>query len=70
MVTWTEQGIEYEADQIHAELIIRSLGLEDSKQISTPGEKDERTGGEEAEGDKRPSGNWGAEADDRRSSRG
>ena len=35
-----ETGVlEYEADQRHAELIIRTLGLENAKPVSTPGEK-------------------------------
>ena len=40
MVTWTSQGIEYEADQRHAELIIAGCGLVgNSKPIGTPGTK-------------------------------
>jgi hypothetical protein len=27
IVEWTEQGIEYETDQRHAEIIVRDLGL-------------------------------------------
>ncbi len=35
-----ETGVlEYEADQRHAELIVRTLGLENAKPVSTPGEK-------------------------------
>ena len=38
VITWGEDGIEYEADQRHAEIIIRDLGLEEnSKSLSTPG---------------------------------
>jgi hypothetical protein len=35
---WTSEGIHYEADQRHAEIIISSLGLKDnSKAVKTPG---------------------------------
>jgi hypothetical protein len=38
IVTWREDGIHYEADQRHAEMIIRHLGLRDnSNSLSTPG---------------------------------
>eukprot|EP00969_Alexandrium_andersonii_P328790 14528385-Alexandrium_andersonii.AAC.1 len=38
IVTWTDEGIWYEADQRHAELIIKGLGMkEDSKGVVTPG---------------------------------
>ena len=30
IITWTEEGIRYEADQRHAEIIIRQLGLKGS----------------------------------------
>ena len=40
IVTWKEDGIHYEADQRHAEIIIKQLGLrENSNQLSTPGSK-------------------------------
>ena len=40
VITWTKQGIEYEADQQHAEIIIRTLGLKgNSRSINTPGNK-------------------------------
>ena len=40
VVEWREDGIYYEADQRHAEIIIATLGLEsNSKSVSTPGRK-------------------------------
>ena len=37
VVSWTAAGIEYEADQRHAEIIIRDLGLDaKSKGVCTP----------------------------------
>ena len=37
MVTWTRDGIEYEADQRHAEIIVQHLGLTaSSKSVNTP----------------------------------
>ena len=44
-VHWTEEGIEYEADQRHAEIIIQELGLkEESKSVNTPGEPNRKKG--------------------------
>jgi hypothetical protein len=40
VVRVTPEGWEYEADQRHAELIVKTLGLEESKEVSTPGEDD------------------------------
>eukprot|EP00969_Alexandrium_andersonii_P326158 14411700-Alexandrium_andersonii.AAC.1 len=38
IVTWTDEGIWYEADQRHAELTIKGLGMKaDSKGVVTPG---------------------------------
>ena len=38
VVQWTPEGLEYEADQRHAELIVQGLGLEaGGKPVSTPG---------------------------------
>ena len=34
---WTSEGIEFEADPRHAEIIISQLGLRDAKGVSTPG---------------------------------
>ena len=46
-VTWTNEGIRYETDQRHSEIIIRQLGLNDaSNSVITPGVKDN---GEEEE---------------------
>ena len=40
VITWSDDGIEYEADQRHAELIIRHLGLKsDSKPVGSPSTK-------------------------------
>ena len=40
VVTWDREGIWYEPDQRHADIIIRELGLKaDSKGVVTPGEK-------------------------------
>ena len=36
-ITWRESGIEYEADSRHADLVIRELGLESAKAVTTPG---------------------------------
>ena len=41
MLTWTRDGIQYEADQRHADLVIEELGLKDSKPVSTPGCKED-----------------------------
>ncbi len=41
VIRWTEGGLEYEADPRHAELIIKQLGLEEAKEVATPGEKEE-----------------------------
>ena len=38
IIRWTPKGWEYEADQRHAELIIRGMGMEDAKSVKTPGE--------------------------------
>ena len=39
IVRWTPRGIEYEADQRHAEIIVRDMGLEKAKGSSVPGQK-------------------------------
>ena len=40
IIEWAEEGIWYEADQRHADIIVRDIGiLERSKSLSTPGEK-------------------------------
>ena len=37
MLTWKESGLEYEADQRHADKIIQDLGLGDSTAVTSPG---------------------------------
>ena len=50
VVTWTDGGIEYEADQRHAEIIVKSLGMQaDSKGVATPGSRREWTPEDEKE---------------------
>ena len=39
IVEWTPEGINIEADQRHAEIIISQLGLEDAKPLSDPGDR-------------------------------
>ena len=46
VIRGTDDGLEYEPDQRHAEMIIGALSLEESKGVSTPGE-DERAWEEE-----------------------
>jgi hypothetical protein len=47
IVTWTNEGIRHEADQRHAEIIVRELGLnESSNSVVTPGVKDNNEGTE------------------------
>ena len=36
-VSWTKEGMQYEGDQRHAEVMIQELGLENQKPLSTPG---------------------------------
>ena len=38
IIRWTQKGWEYEADQRHAELIVREMGMESAKSVKTPGE--------------------------------
>ena len=40
VLEWTPEGIYLEADQRHAEIIIKELGLEDCKGGGAPGAKD------------------------------
>ncbi len=50
VVSSTKEGIEYEVDQRHAEIIVRDVGLtENSKGASTPGVNDESGTGKEGE---------------------
>ena len=41
VICWEEDGLEWEADQRHAELIISQLDLSEAKAVITPGVKDE-----------------------------
>ena len=41
IVTWTQEGLEYEAGPRHVKLIIQDLGLKATKGVSTPGTKEE-----------------------------
>ena len=36
VLRWMDHGLEYEPDQCHAELIIRDLGMDGAKPVSTP----------------------------------
>ena len=48
------EGVQYEADPRHAEIIIEALGLEEAKTVSTPGNKEEDAQpGKELEGTER-----------------
>ena len=39
MIQWAEEGLEYAADQRHAELIIQEMGLkEGNNSVNAPGE--------------------------------
>ena len=41
VIRWEEWGIGYEADQRHAELVVKELGLEESRPVTTPGAKED-----------------------------
>ena len=41
VITWGEDGISYEADQRHAEIAVKELGLEKAKPVTTPGSRDD-----------------------------
>ena len=41
VLTWTQDGLVYEADQRHAEILIRELGLENGKPVATPGARED-----------------------------
>ena len=40
-VTYTESGIQYEADPRHAEIIVREMDFESCKEVATPGSEEE-----------------------------
>ena len=37
VITWTDDSITFEADQRHGEILIKALGLNDAKEVITPG---------------------------------
>ena len=41
VISWSEESLTYEADQRHAEILIRELGLQDARPVATPGARDE-----------------------------
>ncbi len=45
IIEWKGHGITYEADQRHAEIVIRELGLEQAKAVATPGTRDDASHG-------------------------
>ena len=50
----TEDGREYEGDQRHGEIIVRTLSLDESKEVGTPGEESKPWKSEEKEEEKLP----------------
>ena len=43
VISWEDDGIHYEADQRHAEIIISELGLKNAKSLATPGSREDAT---------------------------
>ena len=41
IITWEDDGMHYEADQRHAEIIIDELGLKGAKSLATPGTRED-----------------------------
>ena len=41
MIGWGQDGLTYEADQRHAEILIKGLKMEDCKAASTPGARED-----------------------------
>ena len=41
VIRWEDDGLAYEPDQRHAEIVIKDLGLEEAKPVSTPGAREE-----------------------------
>lgn len=39
VIDWTHEGIHYEADQRHAEIIVKLLGVGEKSSLSTPGDR-------------------------------
>ena len=52
VVTWHDDGIGYEPDPRHPEIIIQQLGLEEATSVTTPGVKESAGEDEIAEEDK------------------
>jgi hypothetical protein len=49
VVEWGEEGITYEADQRHAEIVMKDLGLDEgTRSVMNGAERDERTHAEDA----------------------
>ena len=40
VLRWTQQGLTWEADPRHSEMVVRQLGLENSRSVATPGVKE------------------------------
>ena len=40
ILTWTTRGVDYGADPRHAELVMKDLGLDQAKGVTTPGTKE------------------------------
>ena len=36
VIRWTDEGLEYEADQRHADLLIKEMKMEEVKGVGTP----------------------------------
>ena len=49
VLTWSTDGISYEADPRHAEVVIQELGLSEAKDVATPWTKEEGTTKEDTE---------------------
>merc|ERR1739836_64577 len=41
ILRWTNEGIEYEADPRHVEIVLKQLNIDNCKPVITPGTKDE-----------------------------
>ena len=41
IITWTSDGVQYEADPRHVELILQQLNISECKPVTTPGTKEE-----------------------------
>ena len=47
IIRFTSNGIEYEGDIRHSEIIVKQLGLEDARSLSTPGGEEPQGNGED-----------------------